>query len=120
MPSATGTPKKKDLQKVRAFVRDALSDVDWLDASGDRLLGMGGAARNLAAAAQHASGGLDLGVQGRVWSGSVVAPGRRARSAHILLAATPTDRPSAIERASIDPLLQKANSFVSGTTAEPR
>jgi exopolyphosphatase/guanosine-5'-triphosphate,3'-diphosphate pyrophosphatase len=64
--SGSGTARKKDLQKVRARVRDALDDVEWLTRSGDRLVGMGGAARNLAAAAQHAEADIDLGVQGFV------------------------------------------------------
>jgi exopolyphosphatase/guanosine-5'-triphosphate,3'-diphosphate pyrophosphatase len=58
--------RKKDLQRVRAHVRDTLADLDWLGTSGDRLVGLGGAARNLAAAAQTAAGQLDLGVQGFV------------------------------------------------------
>jgi exopolyphosphatase / guanosine-5'-triphosphate,3'-diphosphate pyrophosphatase len=40
--------------------------VDWLAGSGRRLVGIGGAVRNLAAAAQHVDGGVDLGVQGYV------------------------------------------------------
>jgi exopolyphosphatase / guanosine-5'-triphosphate,3'-diphosphate pyrophosphatase len=64
--SGSGTPKKKDLQKVRAHVKASLGEVDWLKGSGGRLVGMGGAARNLAAAAEHAVADLDLGVQGFV------------------------------------------------------
>jgi exopolyphosphatase/guanosine-5'-triphosphate,3'-diphosphate pyrophosphatase len=64
--AGSGTAKKKDLQKVRAFVRDALAGIDWLESSGSRLVGMGGAARNLASAAQHAAEQPDLGVQGFV------------------------------------------------------
>jgi len=56
--------KKKDLNRVRARVRETLEDVDWFWDAGERLVGMGGAARNLAAAAQRAAGELDLGVQG--------------------------------------------------------
>jgi exopolyphosphatase/guanosine-5'-triphosphate,3'-diphosphate pyrophosphatase len=58
--------KKKDLQRVREHVGAALSGVDWLASSGDRLVGLGGAVRNLAAAAQRAEGQFDLGVQGFV------------------------------------------------------
>jgi exopolyphosphatase / guanosine-5'-triphosphate,3'-diphosphate pyrophosphatase len=64
--SGSGPAKKKELQRVRAHVRESLEGVDWLKTSGDRLVGMGGAARNLAAAAQRSEGGLDLGVQGFV------------------------------------------------------
>jgi exopolyphosphatase / guanosine-5'-triphosphate,3'-diphosphate pyrophosphatase len=64
--SGSGPPKKKELQRVRAHVRESLAEVDWLAGSGDRLIGMGGAARNLAAAAQRFAGQLDLGVQGFV------------------------------------------------------
>ena len=59
--------KKKGLARIRTHVEEVLSDLDWLSASGRRLVGIGGAVRNLAAAAQEAgSGGLDLGVQGFV------------------------------------------------------
>ncbi len=64
--SGSGPIKKKDLARVRAHVREFLARVDWLSHSGDRLVGMGGAARNLAAAVQHGAGQLDLGVQGFV------------------------------------------------------
>ena len=63
----SGPAKKKDLNRVRGRVLEALEDVDWFwrrRASG--LVGMGGAARNLAAAAQRAGSELDLGVQGFV------------------------------------------------------
>jgi exopolyphosphatase / guanosine-5'-triphosphate,3'-diphosphate pyrophosphatase len=62
----TRPAKKKDLQRVRAYVRETLSGLDWLSASGERLVGLGGAVRNLAAAAQRAAEQLDLGVQGFV------------------------------------------------------
>jgi exopolyphosphatase/guanosine-5'-triphosphate,3'-diphosphate pyrophosphatase len=59
-----GPAKKKDLARVRAHVSETLADVNWL--IGPRLVGIGGAVRNLAAAAQKADGRLDLGVQGFV------------------------------------------------------
>jgi exopolyphosphatase / guanosine-5'-triphosphate,3'-diphosphate pyrophosphatase len=69
-----GAPKKKDLQKVRTHVREALDGVDWLAGSGGRLLGMGGASRNLAAAAQHAAEvEIDIGIQGYVISAETMA-----------------------------------------------
>jgi exopolyphosphatase/guanosine-5'-triphosphate,3'-diphosphate pyrophosphatase len=59
-----GQAKKKELQRVRAHVRESLAGVSWLERSGDRLVGIGGAVRNLATAAQHAAGQIDIGVQG--------------------------------------------------------
>lgn len=61
-----GPAKKKDLQRVRTHVREALSGLNWLPTSGSRLVGLGGAVRNLAAAAQRAAGHVDIGVQGFV------------------------------------------------------
>jgi len=58
--------KKKELARVRAHVTKALKTLDWVADSGARLVGMGGAVRNLAAAAQGIDGGVDLGVQGFV------------------------------------------------------
>src|SRR6202042_1009891 len=62
----TGPVKRKQLARVRARVEDSLAGVEWLSGSGSRLVGIGGAGRNLAAAAQHVDGGIDLGVQGFV------------------------------------------------------
>ena len=63
----SGPARKKDLDRVRAHVRDALASVDWLPSSGARLVGIGGAVRNLAAAAQSAATlPFDIGVQGFV------------------------------------------------------
>ncbi len=59
-----GPAKKKELQRVRTHVRESLAGVSWLDRSGDRLVGIGGAVRNLATATQHAAGQIDIGVQG--------------------------------------------------------
>ncbi len=61
-----GPARKKDMQKLRAHVREALEEVSWLTGSGPRLVGLGGAVRNLAAAAQHAAGPVELGIQGYV------------------------------------------------------
>ncbi len=62
--------RKKDLQRLRAHVRETLREADWLDRRGGRLVAVGGAVRNLAAASLRASygviGGIDLGVQGHV------------------------------------------------------
>jgi exopolyphosphatase/guanosine-5'-triphosphate,3'-diphosphate pyrophosphatase len=66
--SAPRPARKKDLQKLRKHVEETVSTVPWLKEHGGRLVGTGGAVRNLAAAAGHAalgpSGGIDLGVQG--------------------------------------------------------
>jgi exopolyphosphatase/guanosine-5'-triphosphate,3'-diphosphate pyrophosphatase len=59
-----GRAKKKELNQVRSFVEKALSDLDWLPQMGGRLVGLGGAVRNLAAAAQRQADQLDIGVQG--------------------------------------------------------
>jgi exopolyphosphatase / guanosine-5'-triphosphate,3'-diphosphate pyrophosphatase len=65
--------KKKDLERVRAHVRESLSGVGWVQNSGSRLLGTGGAVRNLAAAAQRAAEQIDFGVQGFVITPEVMA-----------------------------------------------
>ena len=64
--TGSGTTKKKDLQRVRAHVRDALADYPSLSGAGERIVGMGGAVRNLAAAAQRMADQPDMGVQGFV------------------------------------------------------
>jgi len=59
-------PSKKQLKALRTHVRETLADATWLSACGDRLVGIGGAVRNLAAALQHQAGLPSLGVQGFV------------------------------------------------------
>jgi exopolyphosphatase/guanosine-5'-triphosphate,3'-diphosphate pyrophosphatase len=61
-----GPARKKDVQKLRAHVRETLAEVSWLTDSGSRLVGLGGAVRNLAGAAQAAAGPIELGIQGYV------------------------------------------------------
>jgi exopolyphosphatase / guanosine-5'-triphosphate,3'-diphosphate pyrophosphatase len=61
-----GPARKKDLQRLRAHVRKTLSPILPLAGGGDRVVVMGGAARNLAAAAQRAAGQPDIGIQGFV------------------------------------------------------
>jgi len=60
--------RKRDLERLREHVRAALAPAGWLGRSGSRLVGTGGAVRNLAAAAQRAqfgsADGTDIGVQG--------------------------------------------------------
>ena len=59
-----GPARKGELDALRSHVRGALDEVPWLGASGDRLVGIGGAVRNLASAAQNIADQLDIGVQG--------------------------------------------------------
>jgi exopolyphosphatase / guanosine-5'-triphosphate,3'-diphosphate pyrophosphatase len=62
---ADGEPAgKKQLKALRAHVLDALSSADWLEGSGERLVGLGGTVRNLAVAAQLEAGLPSTGVQG--------------------------------------------------------
>jgi exopolyphosphatase / guanosine-5'-triphosphate,3'-diphosphate pyrophosphatase len=58
--------KKGRLRKLREHVTAELQQLDWLHGAGGRLVGIGGAVRNLAAAAQLAATGVDVGVQGYV------------------------------------------------------
>ena len=72
----SGPARRKDLQRIRAHVRETLKNVDWLHSRGGRLVGLGGAVRNLAAAAERTAfgtmGGIDIGVQGFVISPSAL------------------------------------------------
>ncbi len=61
---ASRAVSRKQLKAARAAVRERLADAGWIADSGRRLVGMGGAVRNLAAAAQ--GGQVDLGIQGFV------------------------------------------------------
>ncbi|MBV9817241.1 MAG: Ppx/GppA family phosphatase [Solirubrobacterales bacterium] len=87
---ASGGPaKRKQLARVRDHARDALAQAPWLTDIGGRLVGIGGAVRNLAAAAEHADGGVDLGVQG-----FVITRGRLAELVEQLAALRSADRGS--------------------------
>ena len=68
-----GPAKKKDIQKLRAHVRDTLSELPALAGAGGRIVGMGGAVRNLAAAAQRMADQPDIGVQGLVITREMLA-----------------------------------------------
>jgi exopolyphosphatase/guanosine-5'-triphosphate,3'-diphosphate pyrophosphatase len=59
-----GPARRKQLERLRAHVRSAIEASGGL--TGARLVGVGGAVRNLAAAAQRAAGQPDIGVQGYV------------------------------------------------------
>jgi exopolyphosphatase/guanosine-5'-triphosphate,3'-diphosphate pyrophosphatase len=58
--------KPKQLRELRTFVAGALEGAPWLRGSGDRIVGIGGTVRNLAAAAQRDAGIPEFGVQGFV------------------------------------------------------
>jgi exopolyphosphatase/guanosine-5'-triphosphate,3'-diphosphate pyrophosphatase len=61
-----GPASKSELRALRKHVRGQLDELEWLRASSSHLVGIGGAVRNLAAAAQRASGQPDIGIQGFV------------------------------------------------------
>jgi exopolyphosphatase/guanosine-5'-triphosphate,3'-diphosphate pyrophosphatase len=67
-----GPAKRKDSRRVRAHVLESLAGVSWLGQSGPRLVGIGGAVRNLAAAAGRLAGQVDLGVQGFVLTAAML------------------------------------------------
>jgi exopolyphosphatase/guanosine-5'-triphosphate,3'-diphosphate pyrophosphatase len=64
--------RRKDMQRLREHVAEQLRANDWVRGRGGRLVATGGAVRNLAAADQRAAfgsvGGIDIGVQGYVFS----------------------------------------------------
>jgi exopolyphosphatase/guanosine-5'-triphosphate,3'-diphosphate pyrophosphatase len=71
-----GPARRKDLARVRDHVRATLADLPWLpgESSHERqLVGVCGAIRNLAGAAQRAAGALDVGVQGFRLTAEVLA-----------------------------------------------
>ncbi|MFL5861937.1 MAG: HD domain-containing protein [Solirubrobacteraceae bacterium] len=68
-----GAVKKKDMSRLRDHVAKAVSDLPWLASAGERMVGVGGAVRNLAAAAQAADGAFDIGVQGFVITAKVLS-----------------------------------------------
>jgi exopolyphosphatase / guanosine-5'-triphosphate,3'-diphosphate pyrophosphatase len=68
----TRPARRKDMQRLRDHVEAQLSKADWVRGRGGRLVATGGAVRNLAAADQRELfgnvGGIDIGVQGYVFS----------------------------------------------------
>lgn len=69
-----GAAKKKELARARKHIASSLEPAQWLGAAGDRLVGIGGAVRNLAAAVYSSTQDeLDLGVQGFVLSREALA-----------------------------------------------
>ncbi len=76
----SGPTRKRELEAVRARTRAELEGSPWLggapeggDARARRLVGLGGAVRNLAAAAMDHSGAPDLGVQGFLLTREAIA-----------------------------------------------
>ncbi|MBF6619327.1 MAG: Ppx/GppA family phosphatase [Patulibacter sp.] len=61
--AGSGPTSDGQQQALRKHVRKVLGERDWTTGIGDRLVGVGGAVRNLAAAVQHRHGSTDLGVQ---------------------------------------------------------
>jgi exopolyphosphatase/guanosine-5'-triphosphate,3'-diphosphate pyrophosphatase len=61
-----GPASKKQLKALRDHVAEQLDDAPWLAKSGQRIVGIGGTVRNLAAAVQRAEGLPEFGVQGFV------------------------------------------------------
>jgi exopolyphosphatase/guanosine-5'-triphosphate,3'-diphosphate pyrophosphatase len=62
----SGPAKKKELARVRDHVGETLGKLGWLSGAGPRMVGIGGAVRNLAAAAAGLDDAFDVGVQGYV------------------------------------------------------
>ena len=62
--AGSGPVPRKQLKRARAAVLAELADARWVADSGRRLVGMGGAVRNLAAAAQRLRGDATSGIQG--------------------------------------------------------
>jgi exopolyphosphatase / guanosine-5'-triphosphate,3'-diphosphate pyrophosphatase len=58
--------KPRQCRDLRTFVAGALASAPWVERSGERIVGIGGTVRNLAAAAQRAAGIPEFGVQGFV------------------------------------------------------
>jgi exopolyphosphatase/guanosine-5'-triphosphate,3'-diphosphate pyrophosphatase len=69
-----GPATKKQLKALRAHVLETLADgAGWLAATGERLVGIGGTVRNLAAAAQRRAELPSFGVQGFVLARETLA-----------------------------------------------
>ena len=64
-----GAVSRKQLKRARAAVREELTGAAWLGETGPRVVEMGGAVRNLAAAAQRLHGLTATGIQGYVLDG---------------------------------------------------
>lgn len=65
---ANGPAKRRQIEQLREHVAAELARAEWLTSAGQRLVGIGGTVRNLAAAAQRAAGLPSNGVQATVVS----------------------------------------------------
>ncbi len=72
-PDPDGPAQPKRIAALRKHVAAELGEASWLTQAGARIVGMGGAARNLAAAAQRAAGLPSTGVQGFLVSAEALA-----------------------------------------------
>ncbi len=60
-----GPARKRELDALRAHVREQLACAPWLAESGPTIVGIGGTVRNLASAAQREAGLPSIGIQGQ-------------------------------------------------------
>jgi exopolyphosphatase/guanosine-5'-triphosphate,3'-diphosphate pyrophosphatase len=72
-PDSGGVAQPQQLQALREHVAATLTQAGWLQGMGSRIVGMGGTARNLAAAAQRLAGLPSNGVQGFVVSAQALS-----------------------------------------------
>jgi exopolyphosphatase / guanosine-5'-triphosphate,3'-diphosphate pyrophosphatase len=63
---ANGPAKRRQMDELRKYVAHELEQAEWLARTGPRLVGIGGTVRNLAVAAQRASGLPSNGVQAAI------------------------------------------------------
>jgi exopolyphosphatase/guanosine-5'-triphosphate,3'-diphosphate pyrophosphatase len=70
--SEEGKPSSKAIKRLRTHVRDELSELGWLRDTGRRLVAVGGAARNLATAAQRRAELPHTGIQGYLLTADVL------------------------------------------------
>jgi exopolyphosphatase/guanosine-5'-triphosphate,3'-diphosphate pyrophosphatase len=69
---ANGPAKRRQIEELREHVARELTQAEWLDCAGPRLVGIGGTVRNLAVAAQRAEGLPSNGVQAMLISDGVL------------------------------------------------
>jgi exopolyphosphatase / guanosine-5'-triphosphate,3'-diphosphate pyrophosphatase len=72
-PDPGGPAQPQQLQALREHIAATLTQARWLQGMDGRIVGMGGTARNLAAAAQRLAGLPSSGVQGFVLSASALS-----------------------------------------------
>lgn len=69
---ANGPAKRRQIEELRSYVARQLTGVEWLAKAGPRLVGMGGTVRNLAVAAQRATGLPSGSVQAAIVTAEVL------------------------------------------------